>query len=168
MTEEPLKTFPGSRTVNPGASRGTSSVLRPLDPVLLDRTCTAKSLAIGAFGLGGVIYSLEGKAISESSGVQPNAGFRQPQWGVTPRRTRGNWLTAYSAAGGKVRCAASEMTRAATNGRRWRRATRAATCDSMSAAIALLVWRSSAFCRAENVYGVARWLIWFGTPLLKR
>jgi|GEM_PF-579767 len=52
---------------------------------------------------GGVIYSLEGKAVSESSGASPNMGFRQPQWGVTPRRTRGNWLTAYSAAGGKVK-----------------------------------------------------------------
>ncbi|MCI0359731.1 MAG: PQQ-like beta-propeller repeat protein [Planctomycetaceae bacterium] len=52
---------------------------------------------------GGVIYSLEGKAISESAAAQPNAGMRQPQWGVTPRRSRGNWLTAYSAGGGKVK-----------------------------------------------------------------
>ncbi len=52
---------------------------------------------------GGVIYSLEGKSISESSGTQQAAAMKGFQWGVTPRRSRGNWLTAYSAAGGKVR-----------------------------------------------------------------
>ena len=52
---------------------------------------------------GGVIYSLEGKAISEAAGTRPPAPGKPFQWGVTPRRTRGNWLTAYSAAGGKVK-----------------------------------------------------------------
>jgi outer membrane protein assembly factor BamB len=52
---------------------------------------------------GGVIYSLEGKAISETAGNRPAAGGKPFQWGVTPRRTRNNWLTAYSAAGGKVK-----------------------------------------------------------------
>ena len=51
----------------------------------------------------GTIYSLEGKAISEAGAAQPAAAMRGFQWGVTPRRTRGNWLTAYSSAGGKVR-----------------------------------------------------------------
>jgi outer membrane protein assembly factor BamB len=51
---------------------------------------------------GDTIYSLEGKAISETSSAQPIPG-KSFQWGVTPRRTRSNWLTAYSAAGGKVR-----------------------------------------------------------------
>src|SRR4029453_4497637 len=52
---------------------------------------------------GGVIYSLEGKSISETAGPQQAGAMKQFQWGVTPRRTRGNWLTAYSAAGGKVK-----------------------------------------------------------------
>ena len=44
---------------------------------------------------GGVIYSLEGKAISEPA-TQPRRGRPSRfQWGVTPRRTRSNWLTAY-------------------------------------------------------------------------
>ena len=51
---------------------------------------------------GGMIYSLEGKAISEVAGARPAAG-KPFQWGALPRRTRSNWLTAYSAAGGKVR-----------------------------------------------------------------
>ncbi|MDX1944384.1 MAG: PQQ-binding-like beta-propeller repeat protein [Pirellulaceae bacterium] len=52
---------------------------------------------------GGVVYSLEGKAISETSPQQPAPPNRGWQWGVTPRRTRKNWLTAYSAVGGKVK-----------------------------------------------------------------
>jgi outer membrane protein assembly factor BamB len=52
---------------------------------------------------GGVVYSLEGKAISETSSRQPAGSPRPFQYGVTPRRTRGNWLTAYSAVGGKVK-----------------------------------------------------------------
>jgi outer membrane protein assembly factor BamB len=51
----------------------------------------------------GVIYSIEGKKVSQTSS-QPNPAMaRGFQWGVTPRRTRSNWLTAYSTAGGKVR-----------------------------------------------------------------
>jgi outer membrane protein assembly factor BamB len=63
-----------------------------------DRVHQAMSIA------GGVIYSLEGKSISEAAGPpQTAAAMRGFQWGVTPRRTRSNWLTAYSAAGGKVK-----------------------------------------------------------------
>jgi outer membrane protein assembly factor BamB len=50
----------------------------------------------------GVVYSLEGKSISETSATRPTSA-KPFQWGVSPRRTRNNWLTAYSAAGGKVK-----------------------------------------------------------------
>ena len=52
---------------------------------------------------GDTVYTLEGKAISDqaaSGSAGPERGF---QWGVMPRRTRSNWLTAYSVAGGKAR-----------------------------------------------------------------
>jgi outer membrane protein assembly factor BamB len=62
-----------------------------------DRVHQAMSIA------GGVIYSLEGKAISEAGGARQPANAKPFQWGVTPRRTRNNWLTAYSSAGGKVK-----------------------------------------------------------------
>ena len=49
---------------------------------------------------GGAIYTLEGKRVgTERPAQQPARGF---QYGVTPRRTRGNWLTAYQASGGKA------------------------------------------------------------------
>ncbi|HEX5103070.1 MAG TPA: PQQ-binding-like beta-propeller repeat protein, partial [Pirellulaceae bacterium] len=52
----------------------------------------------------GVIYSIEGKKVSATGEAQQKpAVARGFQWGVIPRRTRGNWLTAYSTAGGKVR-----------------------------------------------------------------
>jgi outer membrane protein assembly factor BamB len=51
---------------------------------------------------GDVIYTLEGKAISETGPARP-AAAKPFQYGVTPRRTRSNWLTAYSALGGKMR-----------------------------------------------------------------
>jgi outer membrane protein assembly factor BamB len=51
---------------------------------------------------GDVLYSLEGKAISETGTPRP-AAAKPFQYNVTPRRTRSNWLTAYSAVGGKMR-----------------------------------------------------------------
>jgi outer membrane protein assembly factor BamB len=51
---------------------------------------------------GGVLYTLEGKAISETGPASPVAA-KPFQYGVTPRRTRSNWLTAYSALGGKMK-----------------------------------------------------------------
>jgi outer membrane protein assembly factor BamB len=63
-----------------------------------DRVHQAMSIADG------VIYSIEGKKISPVDTPAPNPAMaRGFQWGVTPRRTRSNWLTAYSASGGKVR-----------------------------------------------------------------
>ncbi|MEX2173109.1 MAG: PQQ-binding-like beta-propeller repeat protein [Pirellulaceae bacterium] len=52
---------------------------------------------------GDTIYSLEGKAISEAESKQNARPAKPFQWGVTPRRTRTNWLTAYGAAGGKMK-----------------------------------------------------------------
>jgi hypothetical protein len=52
----------------------------------------------------GVIYSIEGKKVSTTANPPQNPAMaRGFQWGVTPRRTRSNWLTAYSVVGGKVR-----------------------------------------------------------------
>lgn len=48
---------------------------------------------------GGVLYSIEGRQIAKDSPA--NAGTaRNFQWGVTPRRSRTNWLTAYDAQSG--------------------------------------------------------------------
>jgi outer membrane protein assembly factor BamB len=48
----------------------------------------------------GVIYTLEGKRALSGEQKPPEA--RNMQWGVLPRRTRINWLTAYQASGGKA------------------------------------------------------------------
>lgn len=49
----------------------------------------------------GVIYSLEGKQIKPGEKAQ-TGNQRGFQWGVTPRRTRTNWLAAYKASGGNA------------------------------------------------------------------
>jgi len=76
-----------------------ASSTRPKSPaeVLLFADRVHQSMAID----GGVIYTLEGKRVgAESRPAQMAArGF---QYGVTPRRSRGNWLTAYQATGGKA------------------------------------------------------------------
>lgn len=53
----------------------------------------------------GVIYSIEGKRVSKETGPtqQPAAQVRGFQFGVTPRRTRSNWLAAYEAQSGKAK-----------------------------------------------------------------
>lgn len=51
----------------------------------------------------GVLYSIEGKRVSNTDQAQEQATAHGFQYGVTPRRTRKNWLTAYGAGGGKVR-----------------------------------------------------------------
>ncbi len=50
---------------------------------------------------GGAIYSIEGKRVGAETrpNVQAMRGF---QYGVVARRTRGNWLSAYQASGGKA------------------------------------------------------------------
>jgi outer membrane protein assembly factor BamB len=72
---------------------------RPKSPpeVMLFGDRVHQSLAID----GGVIYTLEGKRVGVESRPPP-AGVRPFQHGVTPRRSRGNWLTAYQASGGKA------------------------------------------------------------------
>jgi outer membrane protein assembly factor BamB len=51
----------------------------------------------------GVIYSIEGKRISRDGPPSPSPSPRGFQWGVTPRRTRTNWLAAYDARSGEAR-----------------------------------------------------------------
>lgn len=49
----------------------------------------------------GLLYTLEGRRY-DADVPPPATPFRQPQWGVVPRRTRSNWLTAYRSKGGSV------------------------------------------------------------------
>jgi outer membrane protein assembly factor BamB len=81
--------------------QGQMNVGKPRSPaeVMLfgDRVHQAMSISDG------VIYSIEGKKVSQTSAPPNPAMARGFQYGVTPRRTRSNWLTAYSTAGGKVR-----------------------------------------------------------------
>jgi outer membrane protein assembly factor BamB len=78
--------------LNSGKPRSAAEVM-----LFGDRVHQAMNIADG------VLYSIEGKRVSGTDPEQPQTAMRGFQWGVTPRRTRSNWLTAYSAAGGKVR-----------------------------------------------------------------
>lgn len=85
--------------MNYGQQFSTSGKPRSPAEVMLfgDRVHQAMSISDG------VIYSIEGKKVSTTSTQPTPAMMRGFQYGVTPRRTRSNWLTAYSTAGGKVR-----------------------------------------------------------------
>lgn len=81
-----------------GQLQGTNKPKSPAEVMLFgDRVHQSMSIAEG------VVYSIEGKKIPEAEAEKPVAAVgRAFQYGVTPRRTRGNWLTAYDANGGKV------------------------------------------------------------------
>jgi outer membrane protein assembly factor BamB len=85
--------YGGQMQISAGKPRSPAEVM-----LFGDRVHQAMSIS------GGVIYSLEGKRVSATEAAQPRqVAGRGFQYGVTPRRTRGNWLTAYSTVGGKVR-----------------------------------------------------------------
>ncbi|MEX2027054.1 MAG: PQQ-binding-like beta-propeller repeat protein, partial [Pirellulaceae bacterium] len=53
---------------------------------------------------GGMIYSIEGERMARESTPAPKPQtVRQPQWGVQPRRSRSNFLSAYETRSGKVK-----------------------------------------------------------------
>jgi outer membrane protein assembly factor BamB len=52
---------------------------------------------------GGLIFSIEGKRVTKDAAAQTAPQSRGPQWGVTPRRTRTNWLAAYEVRSGKAK-----------------------------------------------------------------
>jgi len=76
----------------------TSTRPRSVTEVLLfgDRVHQSMSIADG------VIYSLEGRRLTKEAQATP-VNPRGVQWGVTPRRTRTNWLSAYDLRSGKAK-----------------------------------------------------------------
>jgi outer membrane protein assembly factor BamB len=82
---------------NSGLSLNMGSKPRSPAEILLFGDRVQQSMSIA----GGVIYSLEGKQIKPGEKPQA-ANQRGVQWGVTPRRTRTNWLAAYKASGGNA------------------------------------------------------------------
>src|ERR1051325_10007036 len=81
-----------------GANLPQPNLSKPKTPleVLLFGDRVHQSLALAE----GVVYSIEGKRMM--SGENPPASTPPVQWGTTTRRSRGNWLTAYHAGGGKA------------------------------------------------------------------
>lgn len=80
---------------------------RPMSPPEIqffgDRVAQSMSIA------GGLVFNLEGPRVARHSGARQNVGANNPQqmpgfqYGVTPRRSRKNWLAAYELATGRAR-----------------------------------------------------------------